>query len=73
MATLALTTEWGHDTDSYPQLAGAFIGALHGEKIFSQDARTAVEKQLLADYSEKLDEWLKVLKQSSELAHQTVK
>ena len=73
LATLALTTEWGHDTDSYPQLAGAFIGALHGEKIFSQDARTAVEKQLLADYSEKLDEWLKVLKQSSELAHQTVK
>ncbi len=64
LATLALTSEWGHDTDSYPQLAGAFIGALHGAEVFPKDARTAVEERLLADYDESLDEWLKVLKQS---------
>ncbi len=69
LATLALTTEWGHDTDSYPQLAGAFIGALHGQEIFPKDARTEVESRLLADYDENLDAWLKVLNQAAKLAH----
>ncbi len=69
LGTLALTTEWGQDTDSYPQLAGAFIGALHGTDIFPPAARKAVESQLLVDYCENLDEWIKSLNQAAELAH----
>ena len=64
---------WGHDTDSYPQLAGAFIGALHGEEIFPTDARIAVEKQLLTDYGENLDEWQKVLDQASTRSRKKIK
>jgi ADP-ribosylglycohydrolase len=71
LATLALTSEWGHDTDSYPQLAGAFIGALHGVDVFPKEVRGSVEVQLQADYGENLDEWVKTLKQAAELAHRS--
>lgn len=61
LAALQLTIEWGHDTDSYAALAGALIGARHGDQVFPREMREAVEQRLHADYGEDLDEWLGVL------------
>ena len=69
LGTLALTTEWIKDTDSYPQLAGAVIGAMRGSKIFPPTIRAAVENGLRVDYGESLNEWLGILQPAAELAH----
>jgi ADP-ribosylglycohydrolase len=69
LATLALSTEWGKDTDSYAQLAGAFAGALHGQSVFPASVREAVEQRLQEDYGEDLDAWLRVLSEARRLAH----
>jgi ADP-ribosylglycohydrolase len=49
LAALQLSLEWGHDTDSYAQLLGAFIGALHGPGLFRAQWRDAVTRRLQAD------------------------
>ena len=61
LAALQLSIEWGHDTDSYAALVGAFIGARFGEAVFPKELREPVEKRLRADFEEELDEWVKVL------------
>ncbi len=50
LAALQLSMEWGHDTDSYAQLLGAFIGALYGPELFQQSWRDAVTARLLTDH-----------------------
>ena len=62
-AALQLSIEWGHDTDSYASLVGAFIGARYGFGIFPEPMRTSVEKRLKADFDESLEEWIGVLGQ----------
>lgn len=52
LAALQLSLEWGHDTDSYAALVGAFIGALHGPGIFPASLRDPVERRLELDYGE---------------------
>ncbi len=61
LAALQLSMEWGWDSDSYPQLLGAFVGAIYGSEIFKQDMRDTVEKRLKLDYDEEIDEWVNVL------------
>lgn len=55
LPALQLTLEWGHDTDSYAQLLGAFVGALFGPEIFPAAMREAVAARLAADFHEDLD------------------
>jgi hypothetical protein len=55
LAALQLAMEWGHDTDSYAQLTGAFVGALHGPGIFPAAWREAVRDRLVADHGVDLD------------------
>ncbi|HAV62578.1 MAG TPA: hypothetical protein DCY13_09460 [Verrucomicrobiales bacterium] len=50
LAALQLSVEWGHDTDSYAQVVGAFIGAVHGAGVFPETMRNAVEARLSADF-----------------------
>lgn len=50
LVALALTLEWGHDTDSYAQIAGGFAGALYGTGIFPETWRRDVAARLAADY-----------------------
>ena len=52
---LQLTQEWGWDTDSYSQLLGAFIGAIHGPGIFRPDWMAAVRTRLIADHGVDLE------------------
>ena len=55
LVALQLTMEWGHDSDSYAQLLGAFIGALHGAEIFPAEIRDPVERRLLADHKVEIE------------------
>lgn len=72
LAGLQLSMEWGHDTDSYAQLLGAFIGALHGTDVFDANMRSTVETRLEADYGERVDEWGDLLLRLRDLAARRV-
>lgn len=63
LATLQLTLEYGADTDSYAQLAGAYMGALHGVDIFPESMRSIVRKQLREDYGVDPEEWVELVYQ----------
>ncbi|MEO1049750.1 MAG: ADP-ribosylglycohydrolase family protein [Bacteroidota bacterium] len=52
IATIQLAIEFGYDTDSYAQLIGAFMGALHGPEIFPEDMQKAVTSQLKEQLNE---------------------
>lgn len=67
LAALQLSIEWGWDHDSYAQLLGAFIGAIHGPYIFKEDMRAVVTKRLKADYDEDIDEWVGTLMKVQQL------
>ncbi len=55
LVALQLSMEWGHDTDSYAQLLGAFIGAVHGISLFREEWRNAVAGSLREDFAFDLD------------------
>ncbi|MEM9646752.1 MAG: ADP-ribosylglycohydrolase family protein, partial [Planctomycetota bacterium] len=57
MCSLAMAIDFGHDTDSYAQLIGAFCGAIHGSNVFPEGMRHTLEKQLKDDYGENVNEW----------------
>jgi ADP-ribosylglycohydrolase len=61
LAALQLSLEWGHDTDSYAQLVGAFIGARHGAALFPASLSAPVLERLRADYAVDLDDWVRLL------------
>lgn len=72
LAGLQLCMEWGHDTDSYAQLLGAFIGALYGTDVFDASMRSEVATRLEADYGERIDEWVDLLLRLRDLATRRV-
>lgn len=63
LESMQVCMEWGHDTDSYAQLLGAFFGALHGPDIFPEQVRAQVQERMLEEYGEDLDEWVTLLLQ----------
>ncbi len=62
LATMQLIMEFGHDTDSYMQVAGALFGALHGVEVFPATMRYTVSRRLLEDYQVSPDEWMRIIK-----------
>lgn len=69
LAALALTLEWGHDTDSYAQIAGALAGALHGPELFPVNWRRDVETRLEADYGVRVAQEVDLLARLNASAH----
>lgn len=65
MCALALAIDFGHDTDSYAQLIGAFAGAVYGTDVFPVAMRETVSNQLQEDFDEDLDDWVSLLTTSS--------
>jgi len=61
LAAMHLTLDFGHDTDSYAQVLGCMIGAVHGVQVFPQKMRDAVTTSLQADFEEDIEQWLKLL------------
>lgn len=67
MAALQLSIEWGNDHDTYPQLLGAFIGAIYGPDIFKKEMREIITKRVQLDYDENIDEWVSTLMKVQQL------
>ncbi len=61
LAAMQLSQEWGHDTDSYAQLLGAFVGAVYGPAIFPAEMRSTVERRLKLDYGQDLNQHVDLL------------
>lgn len=61
MCALALAIDFGHDTDSYAQLIGAFAGAVYGPEAFPVEMRETVIKRLKAEYDEDVQQWVELL------------
>ena len=61
LATLQIILEFGHDTDSYAQLMGAYFGALHGPGIFPDEMRDSIDQRLKEQFGESVEEWVKLL------------
>lgn len=62
LATMQLIMEFGRDTDSYMQVAGAIFGALYGATIFPEDMRETVDTRLKEDYGVSVDDWVEIVK-----------
>lgn len=61
LVSLQLSLEWGHDTDSYAQIVGAFAGARFGEEIFPVEMRRTVVGRVRDEYGFDLEDaadWL---------------
>ncbi len=61
LASMQLCIEFGHDTDSYAQLAGAYFGAIHGASIFPEEMKNTVRQRLIEDYNHDPEELINVL------------
>jgi ADP-ribosylglycohydrolase len=60
-ASLHMTLDFGHDTDSYAQVMGAMIGAVHGDSIFDSGMLEIVRDRQREDYGEDLEEWCSLM------------
>ncbi len=61
MASMQIILEFGHDTDSYMQVMGAFLGALHGSEIFPEGMADTVNSQMKAQFGEDVNDWMKLV------------
>jgi len=62
LASMQLVLEFGHDTDSYAQVMGALMGAIHGKDVFPEDMRNMVNSRMKAQYGQNINNWLKLIK-----------
>jgi len=53
--------EFGHDTDSYAQVLGAILGAIHGPEVFPAEIRNAVNLQMKKQFNQDVNDWLELL------------
>jgi len=68
LAALQLSLEWGWDTDSYAQLVGAFVGALHGPSIFPEPWQVEVKQRLQVDHQFDFEQEVRRLLRLQQLA-----
>ncbi len=61
LASMQLVMEFGHDTDSYAQVLGAFMGALHGPDIFPFTMRETIDLRMSEQFDTSVQGWLKQL------------
>ena len=62
LASMQLILEFGHDTDSYAQVMGAFMGAIHGKDIFPKEMRDTVNKRMKQQFGQNVDDWMELIK-----------
>jgi len=59
LAALQMCMEFGHDTDSYAQVVGAFVGAMYGTEIFDKEMIDQVNRMMSEQYNQNVDDWAK--------------
>ncbi|MEM7108774.1 MAG: GH92 family glycosyl hydrolase [Bacteroidota bacterium] len=69
LASMQLCIEFGHDTDSYAQLAGAYFGAMHGASIFPEEMKNTVRQRLIEDYNHDPEQLINVLYEAHQKKH----
>ena len=58
MASMELMMEFGHDTDSYAQVMGAILGAIHGRSVFPEDMIQTVNSRMKEQFGQNVDDWM---------------
>ena len=61
LASMQMIMEFGHDTDSYAQVLGAILGALHGKDVFPKEMRDTVNHQMAKQFGQDVHTWMKLL------------
>lgn len=64
LSAMHLIIDFGHDTDSYAQVLGAMVGAVHGDSVFPQHMVDCVTSQLESEFGESIDHWVDLLTKS---------
>ncbi len=63
LAAMQLMIEFGHDTDSYAQVMGAVMGAIHGKNIFPQNMRNSVNEKMKLQFNQNIFDWLRLIEE----------
>ncbi|KPL12572.1 MAG: hypothetical protein AMS23_11520 [Bacteroides sp. SM1_62] len=58
LASMQLMIEFGHDTDSYAQVMGAIMGAIHGKDIWPEEIRRTVNHRMKEQFNQNVDDWM---------------
>ncbi len=61
LASMQIIMEFGHDTDSYAQVLGAILGAIHGKEVFPNEMRSTVNKQMKKQFGQDIGTWMKLI------------
>lgn len=61
LASMQLMMEFGHDTDSYAQVMGAVMGAIHGKDVWPEDIRKTVNDQMKEQFGQHVEDWMKLI------------
>jgi hypothetical protein len=61
LASMQLILEFGHDTDSYAQVMGAVLGAIHGKKVFPGAMSETVNARMKEQFGQNVDDWLQLI------------
>lgn len=61
LASMQIIMEFGHDTDSYAQVLGAILGAIHGKEVFPQEMRETVNLRMKEQFGQDVNTWMKLL------------
>lgn len=66
LASMQILIEFGHDTDSYMQVMGAFLGAIHGKDVFPKEMRDTVNEQMKLQFDSSVPEWMDLIERFSQ-------
>ncbi len=64
LASMQIILEFGHDTDSYAQVMGAILGALHGKDVFPIEMRETVNLKMKEQFGQDTSDWLQLIRRS---------
>lgn len=62
MASMQLMMEFGHDTDSYAQVMGGIMGAIHGKDVFPKEMRETVNARMKEQFGQNVDDWMALVR-----------
>lgn len=66
LASMQLMMEFGHDTDSYAQVMGAVIGAIHGKDVWPEKISRTVNNRMKEQFDQNVDDWMKLIRKYGE-------
>jgi len=61
LASMQLMMEFGHDTDSYAQVMGAVLGAIHGKEVWPEDIVDTVNSRMKEQFNQNVDDWIELI------------